>query len=59
MSTIKITKHELRALLHWASVGIENSLGGSYNDAVGSKGIIMSLAKRLKFRLYAKPLFKS
>ena len=32
MTNLIIDKHEARALLFWASVGFQNSIGGSYQD---------------------------
>lgn len=42
---IRIYKHDLRALLFWAAVGLSKSQGGSYQDAAetdGDPGIINS-----------------
>ena len=57
---IKIHKHDLRALLFWASVGVSKSQGGGYRDAAendGDPGIVASWAECLKFRLPVRPRF--
>lgn len=59
---VQIYKHDLRALLFWAAVGLSKSQGGRYQDAAetdGDPGIVNSWAEYLKFRLPARPRFIS
>ena len=60
--TVPVTRHDLRALLHWATVGVSQSNGGSYENDVeereGDQGIIRSYADHIKFILPAVPKFK-
>ncbi len=57
-----LTYYDLRALLHWAAIGISMQKGGSYTDAAESPGydigIINSYAEHIKFMLPVKPRFK-
>jgi hypothetical protein len=58
----KLSYHDLRALLFWASVGIANSITGSYREAAmqpGDLGIVQSYAEHIKFTLPRKPKFKN
>ena len=60
--TVPITVHDLRALLHWATVGVRLSEGGSYADEIvqsdSDPGIIRDYAQRIKFQLPGRPVFK-
>lgn len=52
----EIVTSDLRALLHWASVGVHQSKGGSYQHEIET--IINSYAKHLKFQLPYQPKFQ-
>lgn len=57
-----IVVHDLRALLHWAAIGVSMNVGGSYANEIsqreGDPGIIKSTADHIKFHLPCKPVFK-
>ncbi len=55
---VAVLKHDLRAILFWAAVGLSNSNSGSYRDAEGEHGIVDSYAKSIKFALPVRPCFK-
>ena len=44
----EISKHDLRALLHWANYGVSKAYSGSYFDI---RGIIQKHAKAIKHKL--------
>lgn len=48
---VAVLKHDLRALLFWAHVGITNSKSGSYQDAAGEHGIVHSYAESIGFKM--------
>ncbi len=60
--TMPITLHDLRALLHWATVGVAGHRGGSYANEIeareGDPGIIQSYANDIGFKLPFRPVFK-
>jgi hypothetical protein len=51
---IEITHSELRSLLFWATIGVQNKTGGSYRNI---SEIILKYAKLLKFHLPSQPYF--
>jgi hypothetical protein len=55
---VVVLKHDLRALLFWASVGISVSKSGGYRDAEGEGGIVATYARDIKFSLSRRPIFK-
>lgn len=57
---VPVARHDLRALLFWASVGMSKSKGGAYADieeSRGDPGILLSYAQHIKFNLPYKPKF--
>lgn len=54
---IGMTKKEIRALCHWASIGISKAKGGTYENITPQ--IIEYFANKLKFSLPCKPEFNS
>lgn len=52
---VQISRHDLRALLHWACNGVERSYGGSYEDI---DEIIYKYSKQIRFQLPCKPEFR-
>ena len=62
MSDITISKHDLRVLLFWASIGVSKTVGGSYQEAAdgadGSNGTIRMLATEIEYQLPVVPMFK-
>ena len=51
-----VVTSDLRALLFWATVGVQNSRGGAYEKQIGE--IIKSYSKHLKFTTPGVPKFK-
>lgn len=51
-----ISAHDLRALLFWASIGVRDHVGGSYQQSI--ERIIRHHAKALSYPLTFQPIFK-
>ncbi len=61
-SFVPVNIHDLRVLLFWASVGVKNSMAGSYRDALerdDDPGVIRSYAEHIKFFIRGKIRFKA
>jgi len=59
--TISVQIHDLRALLHWAAIGVSMNTCGSYADAAEEphdSGIINEYANRIHFSVSVRPVFK-
>ena len=56
-SEVVVLRHDLKALLFWASIGIERSVSGSYRDAEGEGGIVDSYARGINYSIPA-PYFR-
>lgn len=57
---VKLSAHEARGLLYWATIGISRSVGGSYADCTerkGDMGIVNSIARQIGFSLPRRPTF--
>lgn len=61
LGSVPVLICDLRALLFWASVGVYESCGGSYQDVIeteGDMGILNSYAEQIKFKLPYPPHFR-